>query len=68
MEVVSLVYGFFRAGASRGDSLRPRVREPVSDRRATAREVERASSEVIRARDATHSAIALRSAPTGGST
>lgn len=64
--MVALVYDLFGSGASVGDALGAR-RSGSSDKECpTAREVDSASSEVVRARDATHSAIALRTAPTGG--
>jgi thiamine biosynthesis protein ThiC len=68
VEVVTLIYRFLRSGAAVGDTLRAGRLEAASDRRATTAEVKRASSEVERAWDATHSAIALRRAPTGGRT
>jgi hypothetical protein len=66
--MVSLVYTLLRSGASGRDPLSPGREERRSERRAIAAEVSSASPEVERARDATHSAIALRSAETGGKT
>ncbi len=68
MQVIALVYRFLGSRTPVGYTLRAGGLEPESDRRATTAEVKRASSEVERACDATHSAIALSRAPTGGNT
>jgi hypothetical protein len=66
--MVALVQDFFRAGAAVGDTLRLRRSGSVPEDLATPSEVDSASAEVERARDATNSAIALSRAPTGGNT
>lgn len=68
VQVIALVYDFLRSGAPGGNTLRPGDFRTMSDRLATACEVESASPEVERARDATHRAIALNRAPAGGRT
>jgi hypothetical protein len=68
VQVVSFVYDFFRATASRSNSACEGVSVTTDDRLTASREVESAACDVERALDPTHSAIALRRAPTGGRT
>ena len=68
MEVVALLYDFLRSGAVRTDALDPCDVRRSGKRRWAANEIDRAASEVPRARDATHSAVALRRAATAGDT
>lgn len=65
VEVVVLEDDFLRAGARRRDTDRVGRCSTCSKSCSCSDEVCSASLEVERARDATHSAIALRTAPTG---
>lgn len=66
--MVSLVYHLFGSGAPRADPLRSSGGGSSCTESAIARDVDSAASEVERARDPTHSAVALSSAATAGDT
>lgn len=68
VEVIPFVDDFLRSGAAGRDTLR--VGRPSSEEnsRSWSDDVDSASLEVERARDATHSAVALSSAATAGDT
>jgi hypothetical protein len=66
--MIALVDHFLRSGASGGYALGAGGSACSNESVTAAAEVARASTEVERAFDATHSAIALRIAPAGGRT
>lgn len=66
VQVIALVYDFLRSGASGRDPLGKGGSPCKSESVTAACEVCCASFEVVRARDATQSPIALRSAAAGG--
>jgi hypothetical protein len=68
VEVIMFHDYLLRSGASGSDSTSPGVRLRLSEILKASDDVESAAAEVERVRDATHSAVALRSAPTGGRT
>jgi hypothetical protein len=68
VDVIALVDHFLWSGTCGGDTLGGCVPGESSESVTAACEVSRASAEVVRALDATHSAIALRRAPAGGKT
>lgn len=58
--------GFCRAARMSGESTTLDVGEGGAEYRRAACDVDCAATDVVRARDATHSAIALRTAPSAG--
>ncbi len=66
--MVSLVYDFDGVSVEVGEARRSKLSGNVLELSATAREIDCASLEMEAARAATHSAVALRSAPSGGNT
>jgi hypothetical protein len=66
VEVVALVDDFLRAGAARSEAKSSRLPYAPSDVLSSSREIDRSTSEVIRARDATHEAVAYSRATTAG--
>ncbi len=68
VEMISLVYDFDRASVQVCEPRRSKLSGNVLELSATAREIDCASLEMEAARAATHSAVALRRAPSGGNT
>ncbi len=68
VEVVAFVYHLYGVPVEVGEPRRSKLSGNVFELSATAREIDCASLEMEAARAATHSAVALRSAPSGGNT
>jgi hypothetical protein len=66
--MISLVYDFDGSPEGPFSVRRSKALGKVPERSARASDVDCAAREVVAARAATHSAIALRSAPSGGNT